>query len=401
MRICIAAIMLACASFVSAQEPKQKAKDAIKEIAGTAEFLRAVPKRYGKLHKVDEAKRSATILFDGDKEPTTWALTADAEVKVFGWWGRLKDLGKSKQPRVWAWFKVDRAKKPVAIFMLADEPSEQEIHGDGLEVKSVSKTKIELVLAKGKLHEIAIENCVYWSDTPDFKSIKPKDRLFMHQGPREDGKTVTTLYDRAALEKKRALQKATLRELWVKEGLPGAIGFLHVYSGEVDVLVDHEGMRWGRSLAPGDKVEIADASPIKGVVKSVQAQREKTQVRLVVKTFDLADLQMGQRVHMKMNAPTAEVENALIPPGIHLPKTKEERIDWFMANTYCTCGVGGDGCTGHFYTLASCNPNACGAPNMTRNYIGKKIDEGWTNCEIFDALYKQRGPMMLRPHLLP
>lgn len=395
-------VLLFATPLVAAQEPKEKGKDALKEIAGNAEFLRAVPKRYGWLESVDSAKRSATIRFDGDKEPTTWTLTPDAEVKIYGWWGRLTDFQLWKQPRVWAWFKVDRAKKPVAIFMLADEPSEQDIHGDGLEVKSVTKTSIVLGLfAKGKTHEVEIEKAVYWSETPDFQSIKPKDRLYMRQGPTDRGNTGATLYDRVAFEKRRAAQKRTLRERWIKEGLPGAIGFLHVYSGEVDVLIDHEGMRWARSLNSGDKVEIADANPIKGVVKNVLAQREKTQVRLVVKTFDLADLAMGQRVHLKMTPPSAEVENALVPPDIDRPKTKEERIDWFLANTYCTCGVGGDGCTGHFYTLASCNPNACGAPNVARRYIGKKIDEGWTNREIFDALHKQHGAILLRPHLLP
>jgi hypothetical protein len=176
---------------------------------------------------------------------------------------------------------------------------------------------------------------------------------------------------------------------------------LQIYSGEVDAILDHEAMRWGRSLAPGEKVELVAKPPIKGVVKSVTAQREKTQVRLVVKSIDLADLKMGERVFLKMPAPSAEVENSPVPPDIDRPKTKEERIEWFLANIYCTCGIAGDTCTGHFYTLASCNPNGCGAPVVTRQYIGKQIDEGRTNREIFDVLLKQRGPTMLRPHLLP
>ena len=207
--------------------------------------------------------------------------------------------------------------------------------------------------------------------------------------------------DRAGLEAYRANQKKRLRLVWLEDGLPGTVGLLHLYSGEVDVILDHEAIRWGRSLVPGSKVELAATPPINAVVKSVTAQREKTQVRLVVKSFDLAEINMGQRVHLKMPAPSAEVENDVAPPGIDLPKTKEERIDWFLANTYCICGIGGDGCTGHFYTLASCNPNGCGAPNMTRKYIATKIDDGWTNRAIFDALLKQRGPQMLRPHLLP
>jgi hypothetical protein len=212
---------------------------------------------------------------------------------------------------------------------------------------------------------------------------------------------ISKLYDAAGFETLRKSQKAKLRDTWVKDGLPGAIGFLHVYSGEVDVLLDHEAMRWGRSLAPGDKVELAATPPIKGVVKSVAAQREKTQVRLVIKSIDLADLNMGDRVFLKMPAPSADVENSLVPPDIDRPKSKVERIEWFLANTYCTCGIAGDTCTGHFYSLASCNPNSCAAPNATRQYIGKQIDDGKTNREIFDALLKQRGPTLLRPHLLP
>ena len=48
-------------------------------------------------------------------------------------------------------------------------------------------------------------------------------------------------------------------------------------------------IRWARSLVPGSKVELAATPAIKAVVKNVTAQREKTQVRLVVRSFDLAD----------------------------------------------------------------------------------------------------------------
>jgi hypothetical protein len=285
--------------------------------------------------------------------------------------------------------------------MLADDLSEQDMHGDGLGVKSIDKEKIVLTSAKDKTREIPRNASSYLrKNAPaDLAELKPNDRVFLRLPDKCPPKT--QLLDRDSFEKLRMAQKQNLRGRWLKVGLPGSIGFLHVYAGEVDVILDHEAMRWGRSLRPGAKVELAAKPPINAVVKSVQAQREKTQVRLVVKSFDLADLSMGERVHMKMPAPPAEVENDVVPPGIDGPQTKAERIDWFLANIYCTCKVGGDGCTGHFYTLASCNPNACGAPNQTRKYIGAKIDDGWTNREIFAALLKERGPTMLRPHLLP
>src|SRR5207249_2857058 len=161
--------------------------------------------------------------------------------------------------------------------------------------------------------------------------------------------------------------KAKLRERWLKEGLPGTIGFVHVFSGEMDLLLDHETMRWARSLQTGDAVTLQADPPIKGLVKHVQPWRERTQVRLVVKSFDLAELSPGQRLHLLRQAPPVEVDGAKLPPDIDRPRaTKQERIEWFLASIYCTCGVAGDRCTGHFYTLASCNPNGCGMPNHMR-----------------------------------
>ena len=71
------------------------------------------------------------------------------------------------------------------------------------------------------------------------------------------------------------------------------------------------------------------------------------------------------------------MENAILPPDIDRPRaTKEERLDWFLANIYCTCKVLGDGCTGHFYTLASCNPNACAMPLYMRKVLRDEIEKG-------------------------
>jgi len=89
------------------------------------------------------------------------------------------------------------------------------------------------------------------------------------------------------------------------------------------------------------------------------------------------------------------------PAGIDDRRSKMEQVEWFLANMYCVCGIKGDICTGHFYTLASCNPNSCGAPNSTRKLIGEMIDKGMANREIYDELLKVRGKRMTEPHLLP
>src|SRR5262249_47646590 len=126
-------VALAVASAPAAAPPHQadpkKVDKAIREVAGSAEYLRGVPKKFAALKAVDAERHRVTLLIDGDKEPTEWTLLSDAEIKIDGWWGRLDQLTLGQ--RVWAWMKTDRKNKPVAVAMLADEISQQDAQGTG------------------------------------------------------------------------------------------------------------------------------------------------------------------------------------------------------------------------------------------------------------------------------
>ena len=98
-----------------------------KPVAGKADVLRHVPKRFAKLISVDSSKQEVKLQFEGDKESTIWPVEPDAELKVHGWWGRLQQFEEGD--RVWIWQSINRQKKPVGILMMADELSEQDIHG--------------------------------------------------------------------------------------------------------------------------------------------------------------------------------------------------------------------------------------------------------------------------------
>jgi hypothetical protein len=215
-----------------------------------------------------------------------------------------------------------------------------------------------------------------------------------------DGKARAVMSE-TQFEQARADQKAWLRKRWAIDGLPGTLTFHHVFSGELELTLDHEAMRWGRSLNTGDVVHLAADPPIKAVVRAVTPWRERTVVRLVVGELEAADLKIGQRLGLKMTPPSEAVENSPYPPDIDRPRAGAERVEWFLANTYCACGVSNNVCTGHFYTLASCNPNGCAQPNRTREAIKKKIERGLTDRQIFDELVKEHGPNILRPHLAP
>jgi hypothetical protein len=381
----LAACLPAVPSVGVAQEPKP-VNDKIKEVAGTAEFLRSLPKHFATLKAVDPARRTVTLLLEGETLAKVWPLTPDAEVKVTGWWGRLDQF--TPGDRVWVWFHTDRKKQPDAVHMLADELSEQDIHGPGVTLVARDATSITVKPVKGEKRTLKVSQ-----PTEQLPLDKP---VYVQT----KGNAARLVLAPEQFEARRAEQKAALRKRWGDEGLPGTVMFLHL-SGEMELMLDHEAMRWGRSLKLGDKVSLQADPPIQAVVKQVQPWRERTQLRLVVHGTDQTDLSVGQRIRLKMPAPPEEVDAALLPPDLDRPRGKQERVEWFLASIYCACKVKGDGCTGHFYTLASCNPNGCAMPNHMRNVLGELIDKGLTDKQIFDQLLQDHGPDLLRPHLEP
>ncbi|HEY1859634.1 MAG TPA: hypothetical protein VGG61_04730, partial [Gemmataceae bacterium] len=300
---------------------------------------------------------------------------------------------------VWVWLQLDRVKQPVAISMLADELSEQDIHGTGMPLEARDEKAVTLKPASGKSVTLATAKAEVTRGAVKDKleSLKVGDKLYVQT---HDG-AARLILDSAAFEARRTEQKTALRKRWIDEGLPGTVTFLHQFSGEMEFMLDHEAMRWGRSLKPGDKVALQSSPAIAAVVKHVKPWRERTQLRLVTACADQSDLTLGQRIHLKMPTPPEEVDTAILPPDLDQKRTKEERLDWFLSTIYCSCKVGGDGCTGMFYTLESCNPNACGMPRHMRQVLAEKIDKGMTDKQILEELLKESGPELLRPHLLP
>jgi hypothetical protein len=393
---CCCSLFPANLSLAADDKDKKSLNEKVKEIAGTAEFLRSVPKFFATLKAADPAQLQITLLVDGESLPKVWRVAADAEIKRAGWWGRLNQF--TIGDRVWVWFETDRHKQPVAVSMLADELSEQEMHAKGVTLEAVQGEKITLKPATGKSRMVSTSKAevLRGKEKVSLDKLKVGEKIFVQSS----GNQARLILDPAAFEELRNKQKDDLRKLWMDQGLPGSVVFLHRFSGEMDFMLDHEAIRWARSLKPGDKVTLKSVMPITAVVKQVQPWRERTQLRLVVAAADQGDLALGQRVFLQMPPPSAEVDNALLP-DLDRPRTKPERIEWFLASIYCTCGVKADTCTGHFYTLASCNPNGCGMPNQMRKVLAEKIDKGLTDKQILDELLKESGPDLLRQHLLP
>ena len=53
-----------------------------------------------------------------------------------------------------------------------------------------------------------------------------------------------------------------------------------------------------------------------------------------------------------------------------------------------------------YYTLASCNPAACGMPKRVKGLVGPMIDQGMADKAILESMEKTLGAKIWRPRLL-
>src|SRR5262249_50090428 len=153
------------------------------------------------------------LLLEGEAKEKVWILTPDAEVKVAGWWGRLDQLRTGD--RVWVWFKDDRSKKPVAVCMVADELSEQDMHGPGVTVQARGKSDLTLKPTRGSNRVLQTGQAeVYRGQTKlTVDDLQVGEKVYVQSA----GGQARLVLDPAAFEARRAAQKAALRKRWAEE----------------------------------------------------------------------------------------------------------------------------------------------------------------------------------------
>jgi hypothetical protein len=369
--------------------------------AGAHGNLDATARHFGILKNVDPAHERVTVLVEGEKDPKEWPLSPGAELWCAGWWSRLDQF--TIGDRVWLWFAKDHAGQPVAIALLADELSEQALYAPVM-IKAVEPTgtvSFETVRAsKPIMRTVKLSNAeVYRGDSKARQdSLKVGDTVYLQTV----GEHARLVLDAAGFEQRRVGQKKALAKRWIDEGLAGTLMFSHPDSHEVELVLDHEGMHWGRSLQAGDEVTLQAKTAIPGSVRRLRPWRERTQVSVRLEGSGPA-LTAGQRVKLRLAAPPAAADCDSIPKGLNRSVSKTDRVEWLMSSIYCTCTMN-DVCAGHVFTLAACDAgpgHTCGLAKSTRPELANMIDQGQTDVQIFEKLLKDRGPKLLGPHMLP
>jgi hypothetical protein len=376
------------------------------ETAGPLGNLEVEARSFAILKSADPDRQVVSLLLEGETESREWPVIPSAEVWYGGWWGRLDQFAAGD--RVWTWFKTDREKHRLAVSLLADELSEQDLYAPS-QVKAVNDSGTDYATValeesrggKPVFRTVRLANAELYrsSEKSALDSLKVGETVYAQT----TGEDARLILDPAAFTLRRVAQKAVLRQLWADEGLPGTVVFEHADHYEIELLLDHEVLRWARSLQIGDTVALNAAKPIAAEVRQVRPWRERTQVLLVVASPDTSTLAAGQRVLLRMAARPAESDDDESPAGLGQSRNKTERAEWLLSSVYCSCGMH-DACAGHFFTLAACDAagkTPCGLAKRTREEVRELIDRGQSDRQIFDELLKSRGKKLLRPHMSP
>lgn len=364
-------------------------------------------RRFAIFKAADRAQNRVLLLLDGDTEPKEWPLRAGAELWCSGWWGRLDQFLVGD--RVWIWFDKEPAQQLASITRLTDELSEQVLYTP-CEVKSVDLADLQkgtLTLESSRAKKPVARTLKLTAtelSRGNFKapisSLKPGEKIFVQSS----GDVARILLDNEAMEMRRHAQMKLLRQRWADEGVPGMLIFSYPERHEFELMLDHEAMQWARSLREGDRVILQVDAPISAVVRQLRPWRERTQLLLAADdpATKVPELTADKRISLRLAHPPVAQDEPL-PAGVGNSPGKPQRIEWIMASIYCTCGMH-DGCAGHVFTLAACDAgpgHTCGLARSTRQLLGELIDSNQTDQQILDRLRNERGPNLIRPHMLP
>jgi len=364
-------------------------------------FFSSLTRIFARFDAVDPTGGAITLLPEGERDPRALKLRPDTDVFLNELPAEATELTAGS--RIWVAMEGSPA-KPGPVRFIADEPTYQALHGTWYTVESVDAGSRAVTLAAT---EEGREQRVSLAAAGDFELLAGRRRRGLadvapgmqvrfqsrfREGRRELARAVSHL----AWELNRVRQAAALDASLAASGLPGELQ--SVDDGACTLLIYRAGSDWARRLRAGDRVAVrlagSGGSPDPpAAVAGTAPWGEKTRVTLRLRPPDAA---AGTPLRLRMPRPAKRD----LPPGLGIATDPEERVEWFMSVVFCTCGVRGDRCTGHLYTLSMCNQKDCAKPEEMKTLLRDRIRQGLTDAQILERLRLDEGPRLLVPHLL-
>ena len=355
-------------------------------------------KTAGYIVKKDSANRTVTVFADKDKKEHTLLLTPQTEFYVEGAWGAAGDFKRGQS--VYLIATTDEHGELMKVHALADDFSIQSMSRP-YEVKEYDKNHGRLVLedtkgSKGPVRVAVNRRTHFFTHGED---IKTGARVFCNMTRAGGEWTAIEVADEASFEARRNERLKQQRERLGKQGLSGTVIALDGSAHKISVMVRRADSWYARSLKIGDLATVKGKA-FEGAgwrVAGIHPDYSRIRVELEFRGSAAREVARGDGVAIFAALPD-RVEGQG-PPDLDRFRGRQERIDYFLSTVYCSCGMMGDSCAGHWNTLAACKLHGCGMPNLVSRQIGEWIDGGRSDAEILAGLIKANGTNMLRPHV--
>ncbi|MBI3877294.1 MAG: DUF3179 domain-containing protein [Verrucomicrobia bacterium] len=355
-------------------------------------------KTTGHLVNMDPAGKSLTVFTDHDKKEHQLWFTPQTEYHVEGAFGSLAEFSPGQSVYVIA--TVNEKKELASVHALADDLSMQAM-ARPLVLKEYDRKNGRLSFIDEKSRKPTVElnvNANTRFPAEPSAQIQPGRVYYFTSTHTGTERTATELLDESAFEARKNQRLQRQRDDLLKHGLSGTVLNVDAANHRIEVMIRRSDTWFARSWRLNAAVQfMAAAQPtVAGKIIAVQPDYSRVRIRLDFTGLATPEVQAGDEVAILGKLPDKIDFDA--PPDLGRFIGRQERIDYFLSTIYCSCGMLGSSCAGHWNTLAACQLHGCGMPNLITKLVGERIDVGKTDEAILAELIERNGKNILKLH---
>ena len=343
---------------------------------------------------------AVTVVADTDREEHRITFTPHTEFYYHGAWAGAGDFTAAQRVFVIAttdekgkWSTAHALADEISMQAMSEPPTLKQSDGRFLLFAHGRERKASVKLMYDRRMRISTSNAV---------PLAVGQMYFFNSRQQGDERSAAEVFDARSLAAERGLREKQNLELAAKLGLLATVAELDETRHRVHLLVRRADAWFARSLAANDKVllrSVGRDQPEEFAVLEARPDYTRERVALSVAPARVKTFQPGERVHLVFPLPGGL--DAETPPDLGRFTVRQERLDYFLSTIYCSCGMLGTSCAGHWNTLAACQLHGCGMPSVMTQLIGDWVDAGRSDQEILTALVQRDGKKILRQHHQP
>jgi len=345
-----------------------------------------------------DAQGNHLTLLTPDQSLIALDVTPQSEIYARGWWGELSDFLPGQHVYVMGQTNGSGRMK---VHALADEISIQAM-SEPFKLIEWNKTEQKLVLeGPASSRRLVLHTS---PASPGCVPESAQEGAFYYVNSRQVGqdRLPIILLSQPSFERQRGdRQQAQLASVR-NEGFSATVVENERTRQQLGVLVRRAESVFARTLRPSDKVIASIAGQKTGAhnftVIEVVPDYSRTRIRMAADAETMKHFEPGQQVSIHIELPKSlDLEK---PCDLGRFTERQRRIDFFLSSIYCTCGMMGTSCAGHWNTLAACKLHGCGMPDLITRLVGEWIDNGKNDQQVLAALLDREGPLLLKQHQL-